>query len=86
MSRRRLGTQVGFYTPRVAVICPVKGLEPGLEQNLHALTQFDYAQYEVFFAVATADDPAFRVIERLPPPANPAHVVRAGRARIAATR
>ena len=46
MARRRLGTSSGFYRPRVALICPVKGLEPGLEQNLLALTQFDYLQYE----------------------------------------
>ena len=58
MSRRRLATQVGFYTPRVAVICPVKGLEPDLEQNLLALTEFDYAQYEIFFAVAIAKVPS----------------------------
>jgi len=82
MVSRRLGTQVGFYTPRVAVICPVKGLEPDLEQNLLALTEFDYAQYEIFFAVATAEDPAFRVIERIAAASrHPAHVVRAGRAR-----
>ena len=82
MSRRRLATQVGFYTPRVAVICPVKGLEPDLEQNLHALTEFDYAQYEIFFAVATAEDPAFRLIERVAGASKrPAHVIRSGRAR-----
>jgi cellulose synthase/poly-beta-1,6-N-acetylglucosamine synthase-like glycosyltransferase len=82
MSRRHLGTQAGFFTPRVAVICPVRGLEPDLEQNLKALTEFDYAQYEIFFAVATAEDPAFRILERVAAASrHPAHVVRSGRAR-----
>lgn len=82
MSRRRLATQVGFYSPRIAVICPVKGLEPDLEQNLQALTEFDYPQYEVFFAVSTAEDPAFKLLERIAAASkHPAHIVRAGRAR-----
>ena len=58
MARRRLKTSAGFYAPSVALFCPVKGLEPGLEQNLLALTQFDYLQYEIFFAITGSDDPA----------------------------
>jgi ceramide glucosyltransferase len=70
----------GFYTPRVAVICPVKGFEPGLEENLAALTNFDYSQYELFFTIATSDDPAFPLLERLAKNSKrPIHVVRAGR-------
>jgi hypothetical protein len=38
----------GFYAPRVAVICPVKGIEPGLEQNLAGLAGFDYPQKHHF--------------------------------------
>ncbi len=70
----------GFYTPRVAVICPVKGFEPGLEENLAALTNFDYSQYELFLTIATSDDPAFPLLERLAKNSKrPIHVVRAGR-------
>jgi ceramide glucosyltransferase len=81
MARRRASAGPALYTPRVALICPVKGLEDNLEANLLALTQFDYPQYEIFFAIATAEDPAFRVLERLVAGSKrPAHIVRAGRA------
>lgn len=80
-ARRRAATSSGLYAPRVALICPVKGMEEDLEANLLALTQFDYPQYEIFFAIATADDPAYRVLERVVAASKrPAHIVRAGRA------
>jgi cellulose synthase/poly-beta-1,6-N-acetylglucosamine synthase-like glycosyltransferase len=63
--RRRLESHPGFYTPRVALICSCKGLEPGLEENLTAMTCFDYPEYEVFFVLANATDPAREVIERV---------------------
>ena len=48
-ARRRAGTDPGFYSPRTAVLCPCKGMEPGLERNLTALCEFDHQNYEVFF-------------------------------------
>ena len=81
MARRRLGAATGFYAPRVALICPVKGMEQDLEGNLSALTHFDYPQYEIFFAVAAADDPAYQLLERVASVSKrPVHIVRAGRA------
>jgi len=81
-ARIRLGLPSGFYTPRVAVFCPVKGIELGLEQNLTALTQFDYMSYELFLVVATNEDPAYPVIERVAANSKrPVHVICAGRAR-----
>ncbi len=80
MARRRLSATSAAYAPRVAVICPVKGMEDDLEPNLLSLTQFDYPQYEIFFAIATTDDPAYRVLERVAAASKrPAHVVLAGR-------
>src|SRR2546427_10639704 len=58
MARRRLSARSGLYAPRVALICPVKGVEDDLESNLLALTHFDYPQYEIFLSIATAEDPA----------------------------
>lgn len=79
MVRRRLETHSGFYAPRVALICPCKGLEPGLEENLTALVHFDYAEYEIFFALASGLDPARSVIERVAAASNrPSHIVVAG--------
>ncbi|MGH7970742.1 MAG: glycosyltransferase, partial [Limisphaerales bacterium] len=79
MVRRRLGTHSGFYAPRVALICPCKGSEQGLEGNLTALLNFDYPNYETFFVLASALDPARTIIDRVSSPKQkPAHVVIAG--------
>jgi ceramide glucosyltransferase len=63
--RRRLHSDPGFYSPRVAVLCPCKGMEPGLERNLVSLTEFDRQNYEIFFILASASDPARSTIERV---------------------
>jgi ceramide glucosyltransferase len=79
MVRRRLSSHAGFYAPVTALICPCKGNEPGLEQNLLALTRFDYPQYEIYFPIATSLDPALKVIERVKAASErPAHIVVAG--------
>jgi ceramide glucosyltransferase len=82
MCKRRLERATGFFTPRVALICPVKGMEAGLAENLAALTEQDYRDYEIFFSISGAEDPAYRVLEHVAKTsAHPAHVVCAGRAR-----
>jgi len=63
--RRRLHSDPGFYAPRVAVLCPCKGMEPGLERNLVSLTEFEQQNYEIFFILASKKDPARSVIERV---------------------
>lgn len=79
MVRHRLITYQGFYAPRAAVICPCKGSETGLEGNLAALLNFDYPDYEVYFVLASALDPARTVIDRVMAASKrPAHVVVAG--------
>src|SRR6202521_2311836 len=65
LAQRRAGGHSGFYAPRVALFCPVKGAEPGLEQNISALVSFDYPDYEIFFTMASGDDPARKIIERI---------------------
>jgi len=77
--RRRLVSHAGFYAPVTAVICPCKGVELGLEDNLTALTRFDYADYEIYFSLATSLDPALKVIERVKAASKrPVHIVIAG--------
>jgi len=63
--RARLASHAGFYTPLAAVICPCKGNEPGLEENLAALANFDYPNYEIYFALASSLDPALKAIEQV---------------------
>ena len=79
MVRRRLASHVGFYAPVAAVICPCKGNEPGLEENLTALTRFEYPNYDIYFALATSLDPALKIIERVKAATErPVHIVIAG--------
>jgi cellulose synthase/poly-beta-1,6-N-acetylglucosamine synthase-like glycosyltransferase len=80
LAQRRAGAPAGFYAPRVALFCPVKGAEPGLEQNISALISFDYPDYEVYFSMASADDPARKIIERVAASGKrKIHIVIAGR-------
>src|SRR3974390_41226 len=63
--RRRLKTDPGFYAPRTAVICPCRGMEPGLERNLVSLCEFAHQNYEVFFVLASESDPASSIVKRV---------------------
>lgn len=79
MVRRRLSSHAGFYAPVAALICPCKGNEPSLEENLAALTRFEYANYEIYFSLATSLDPALKIIERVKAASQrPVHIVIAG--------
>jgi ceramide glucosyltransferase len=64
-AKRRLMRDSGFYAPRTAVICPCRGLEPGLEQNLVSLCEFDHQNYELFFVLASENDPAAGIVKRV---------------------
>jgi cellulose synthase/poly-beta-1,6-N-acetylglucosamine synthase-like glycosyltransferase len=78
-ARRRVMSHPGFYAPRVAVICPCKGMEPGLDRNLLALCEFDYSNYELFLVLASANDPAHGLIRQIAARTKPkVHVVIAG--------
>src|SRR5258708_8773052 len=77
--RRRLHTDPGFYAPRVAVLCPCKGIEPGPERNLLSLTEFERQNYEIFFILASGSDPARSIVERVAASSKvKAHVIIAG--------
>ncbi len=80
LAQRRAASHSGFYAPRVALFCPLKGTEPGLELNLAALAGFDYSDYEIFFTMAATEDPARKIVERLAASSKrKIHVVVAGR-------
>src|SRR5499427_1035276 len=63
--QKRLKTDPGFYAPRTAVICPCRGMEPGLERNLVSLCEFDHQNYEIFFVLASESDPAYSTVKRV---------------------
>jgi cellulose synthase/poly-beta-1,6-N-acetylglucosamine synthase-like glycosyltransferase len=77
--RQRMRTDPGFHAPRVAVLCPCKGVEAGLERNLVALTEFDHQNFEIFFILAAEKDPAAGIVKRVAANSKTkAHVVIAG--------
>jgi len=79
LAHRALARPTGFFAPRVALLCPVKGLEPGLEENLTALTAFEYHGYEVFFTLESSIDNAYDVLRRVAERSStPAHIIIAG--------
>jgi ceramide glucosyltransferase len=81
-ARRRMRTDPGFHAPRVAVLCPCKGVEPGLERNLVSLTEFNHQNYEVFFILASASDPVAGIVKRVISSSRPkAHLIIAGQPR-----
>ena len=78
--QRRLKTDPGFYAPRTAVICPCRGIEPGLEYNLVSLCEFNHQNYEVFFVLASEHDPAHSILKRVVASSRvKAHIVIAGK-------
>ena len=79
-ARRRMKGDPGFNAPKAAVLCPCRGMEPGLERNLTALTEFDYRNYEIFFILASAEDSAYSTVKRVAEHSKtPAHVIIADR-------
>jgi cellulose synthase/poly-beta-1,6-N-acetylglucosamine synthase-like glycosyltransferase len=53
------------WCPKAAIILPCKGLDPGFADNVARLLDQDYKNFEVVFATATDDDPAYPVLQEL---------------------
>ncbi|CAN5414296.1 hypothetical protein BH10CYA1_BH10CYA1_01830 [soil metagenome] len=59
------------YSPKASVILPCKGLDPGFEENITRLLDQRYIgidgrpRFEVIFAVAQENDPAYSVLQRI---------------------
>ena len=49
----------------VSILKPLAGLDLGLGSNLRTFFEQDYPNFEILFAVRTADDPAIGVVEAL---------------------
>jgi len=58
----------GFYAPRTPVLCPCRGWNR-LERNLVSLCEFRHQNFEVFFILASENDPLTASSNAsLPPP------------------
>lgn len=53
------------FTPFATVIAPCKGLDEGLRENLTALLELDYPEYEVIFVVDDENDRAVQQIREI---------------------
>ncbi|HWR35246.1 MAG TPA: bacteriohopanetetrol glucosamine biosynthesis glycosyltransferase HpnI [Clostridia bacterium] len=51
--------------PRVAVLKPVHGLEPRMEENLESFFLQNYPDFEIIFGTRSAEDPALKIVEKL---------------------
>ena len=51
--------------PRVSILKPVHGLEPGLERSLESFFLQDYPSYELVFGCRYQSDPALRIVDRI---------------------
>jgi len=67
---------------RAALFVPCKGVDLGLKENLRALMQQDYDDYEITFIVESPEDAAYQIIRRTMAeyPWVPTRIVVAGRA------
>ena len=50
------------YRPKVALLLPVRGLDPEFQRHVDAVFRLDYPDYEVIFGMAERDDPAYPVV------------------------
>jgi ceramide glucosyltransferase len=49
----------------VSILKPLKGSDPGLEENLESFYRLEHAEYEIVFSFASRDDEAFPVARRV---------------------
>lgn len=61
--RRETARPLPDFTPFASVIAPCRGLEEGLLENLSALIEQEYPDYEIVFVTDREDDPALGVFE-----------------------
>jgi len=53
------------FRPRVCVVVPCRGEEPGLERNLQSILNQVYPDFQTVFVTDTIQDPAYPVVESL---------------------
>lgn len=63
--KEQLSLPLSDFTPFASVIVPFRGLESGLQENLAALCQQSYPEYEILFVTDSESDPALPKVQSL---------------------
>lgn len=63
--KTELARPISEWTPFATVICPCRGVDAGMSENLAAILAQEYAGYEVIFVVDDPEDPAAGLISQI---------------------
>jgi len=53
------------WRPRVVVLCPCRGVDPGFRENVQSILSQDYPDFRVVFIVDSPADPAAKILTEL---------------------
>jgi cellulose synthase/poly-beta-1,6-N-acetylglucosamine synthase-like glycosyltransferase len=63
--RREMEHTWPAFQPRVTLILPFKGVDPGFRENLESILSQDYPDYEVIFVTDDGEDPGYEIVEKV---------------------
>ena len=63
--RRRKDDRPGNFVPRLTLVVPFRGVDPGLEDNLRAYCRLDYPDWQLLLVTSDAGDTSVPVLEHV---------------------
>ncbi|NIR51491.1 hypothetical protein GWO43_23215, partial [candidate division KSB1 bacterium] len=55
------------FAPKVSLIVPCKGIDPGFDDNVRSLLNQDYQHFDTIFVTESTEDPAYSRLKDLLP-------------------